>query len=602
MIKDDCEAELAKAMPALNAALREVEKLTRQDIQQVKAMKNPPLPVKIVMETVCHLFNLKPVKVNDPDNPGKKRDDFWPVSLQLVSQLDFVKQLQVFDRNAIDEVMIKRIEPYLEREEFQPEAVKKSSTAAFGISQWVRAMHTYYYVNRDVAPKRAALEQAESELKEVTDALAVKKAELQAVEDKIAELNALLQRNVDEKERLEKEMEMCSKKIQRADKLISGLGGEKARWGEVCAKLRLDFGNLTGDIMLSAGTIAYLGAFTSEYRASASREWASLCKAAGIPCSERFSLEAVLGDPVRIRAWTIDGLPNDSFSIDNAIMMHNAKRWPLLIDPQGQANKWVRSMVRARNLHVIKLTDRNFVRTLENCIPLGFPVLLENVAQELDPTLEPLLLRSTYREGNSTMIKLGDKPIEWSESFRFYITTKMRNPHYLPEIAVKVTLLNFMITPTGLEDQLLGIVVQRERPDLQEAKEKLVLQSADNARQLKEIEDQIIEVLSSSEGNILEDETAINIITVAKTKSNEISRQQAEAERTERQIDAARQGYAPVARHTSSLFFCVSDLAYIEPMYQYSLVWFIGEELQNMCRQWLSCVCTWVGMDTCACP
>lgn len=61
------------------------------------------------------------------------------------------------------------------------------------------------------------------------------------------------------------------------------------------------------------------------------------------------------------------------------------------------------------------------------------------------------------------MIRLGDNVIEYSQDFRFYITTKLRNPHYLPELSTKVSLLNFMITPEGLEDQLLGIVVAKER-------------------------------------------------------------------------------------------------------------------------------------------
>lgn len=60
-------------------------------------------------------------------------------------------------------------------------------------------------------------------------------------------------------------------------------------------------------------------------------------------------------------------------------------------------------------------------------------------------------------------IRLGENVIEYSNEFRFYITTKLRNPHYLPELATKVSLLNFMITPEGLEDQLLGIVVAKER-------------------------------------------------------------------------------------------------------------------------------------------
>lgn len=64
-------------------------------------------------------------------------------------------------------------------------------------------------------------------------------------------------------------------------------------------------------------------------------------------------------------------------------------------------------------------------------------------------------------------LRLGESVIEYSDDFRFYITTKLRNPHYLPELSTKVTLLNFMITPEGLEDQLLGIVVAKERYEFQ---------------------------------------------------------------------------------------------------------------------------------------
>ena len=73
-------------------------------------------------------------------------------------------------------------------------------------------------------------------------------------------------------------------------------------------------------------------------------------------------------------------------------------------------------------------------------------------------------------------IRLGDATIEYNNDFRFYITTKLRNPHYLPETSVKVTLLNFMITKEGLSDQLLGIVVAGERPDLEQQKNELVVQ------------------------------------------------------------------------------------------------------------------------------
>ena len=111
--------------------------------------------------------------------------------------------------------------------------------------------------------------------------------------------------------------------------------------------------------------------------------------------------------------------------------------------------------------------------------------------------------------------------MEYSPLFFFYITTKFRNPHYLPEISTKVTLLNFMITYDGLNDQLLGILVKKERPELEEEKEKLILEGASNKKQLSEIEKKILEVLMS-DGDILSDEKAINILTASKTTSNEI--------------------------------------------------------------------------------
>ena len=278
---------------------------------------------------------------------------------------------------------------------------------------------------------------------------------------------------------------------------------------------------------------------------------------------------------MKIREWGIAGLPNDSFSIDNGIMVANARRWPLMIDPQNQANKWVKNMEKANNLQVIKLTDGDYLRTLENAIQFGLPVLLENVEEELDPSLEPLLLKQIFKQGGVECIQLGEAVIEFSSDFRFYITTALRNPHYLPETAVKVTLLNFMITVDGLSDQLLGVVVAEERPELEEQRQELVITSAENKKRLKEIEDKILHVLSSSEGNILEDATAIQILSEAKVVSNEIEEKQKVAEVTQREIEAARAQYVTCGQYNAKLFFCIADLANIDPMYQYSLSWFI---------------------------
>ncbi|XP_027721801.1 dynein heavy chain 7, axonemal [Vombatus ursinus] len=576
-IKDECDADLAEALPILESALAALDTLTAQDITVVKSMKSPPAGVKIVMEAICILKGIKADKIPDPSGSGKKIEDFWGPAKRLLGDIRFLQSLHEYDKDNIPPAYMNIIRKnYLPNPDFVPEKIRNASTAAEGLCKWVIAMDSYDKVAKVVAPKKIKLAQAEGELKIAMDGLRKKQAALKEVQDKLARLQDTLQLNKQKKADLENQVDLCSKKLERAEQLIGGLGGEKTRWSQSALELGHLYVNLTGDILISSGVVAYLGAFTSHYRQNQTDEWTLSCRERDIPCSDDYSLTSSLGEPVKIRAWNIAGLPSDSFSIDNGIIIMNARRWPLMIDPQGQANKWVKNMEKANSLHIIKLNDADYVRTLENCIQFGTPVLLENVGEELDPILEPLLLKQTFKQGGSVCIRLGDSTIEYAPDFRFYITTKLRNPHYLPETSVKVTLLNFMITPEGMQDQLLGIVVARERPDLEEEKQALILQGAENKRQLKEIEDKILEVLSSSEGNILEDETAIKILSSSKALANEISEKQAVAEDTERKIDDTRMEYRPIAIHSSVLFFSIADLANIEPMYQYSLTWFIN--------------------------
>uniref|UniRef100_A0A8B9LGX2 Dynein, axonemal, heavy chain 7 n=1 Tax=Astyanax mexicanus TaxID=7994 RepID=A0A8B9LGX2_ASTMX len=568
-IEDECNADLAVALPILESALSALDTLTTQDITVVKSMKSPPAGVKLVMEAICILKGIKPDRVPDPSGSGKKVEDFWGPAKKLLGDMRFLQSLHEYNKDNIPPAYMTIIRnKYITNPDFVPEKIRTASTAAEGLCKWVCAMDSYDRVAKVVAPKKEKLAQAEGQVKVSMDSLQKKQAALKEVKEKIDKLKKTLEETKNKKADLENQVELCSKKLDRAEQLIGGLGGEKTRWSETALNLGELYNNLTGDILISAAIVAYLGAFTSSYR--------QVYTDRKIPCSKNVSLMNTLGEPVKIRSWNIAGLPSDSFSIDNAIIISNSNRWPLMIDPQGQANKWVKNMEKANSLRIIKLSDSDFVRTLENCIQFGTPVLLENVGEELDPILEPLLLKQTFKQGGSLCIRLGDSTIEYAPNFRFYITTKLRNPHYLPETSVKVTLLNFMITPEGMQDQLLGIVVARERPDLEEEKQALILQGAENKRQLQEIEDKILEVLSSSKGNILEDETAIQILSSSKVLANEISEKQAIAERTEQKIDETRMGYTPIAVHSAILFFSIADLANIEPMYQYSLTWFIN--------------------------
>jgi dynein heavy chain, axonemal len=250
----------------------------------------------------------------------------------------------------------------------------------------------------------------------------------------------------------------------------------------------------------------------------------------------------------------------------------------LMIDPQLQANQWVRKSCQGKgqSLQILRLNQASYARSLEGAITHGKPVLLEHVGEVLDPLLEPLLLKATFKAGSLVMIRLGDSTCEYSKDFRLFITTKLPNPHYSPEVCVQVTLLNFMATPDGLEDQMLGILVAREEPETERKRQNLIVESAQSKAQLKEIEDRILELLSNAKGNILDDEELINVLSNSKAASQRIEERVAEQEKTQAQVQETRQTYVPVAIRASALFFVVADLCNVEPMYQYSLEWFYG--------------------------
>ena len=583
--KDDVQNDLAEAIPALNDAVKALDTIKPNDINELKGLKKPPATVKLVCEAVCVYLDIKPQRIPDPEDPSKRIMDFWGPSQKMLGESGFIASLKGYDKDHISPKIIGIInKTYMTNELFTPANAKKASNAAAGLCKWAHAMSTYDRVAKVVKPKREALEAAEAELEITMAGLKKKQEALKMVEDNLADLEKKLSDAKNEKADLENQVDLCGKKLVRAEQLISGLGGEKTRWSQFKVDLNEQYVNLTGDVLISAGIMSYLGPFTSLFREKQVTKWVSSCLDKGLPASAKPSLTSTLGDPVKIRQWNIDGLPTDSFSIENGIVVQNARRWPLMIDPQGQANKWVRNMERDSNLKVVKPSDSDFLRTLENAVNFGSPVLMENVAEDLDPSLEPLLLKQIFKQGGVMCIRLGDTTVEYSDQFRFYLTTKMPNPHYLPEVAVKVTLLNFMITPEGLTDQLLGIVVSQERPDLEEQKEKLILEGAENKRKLKEVEDEILHILSSSQGNILEDESAIEALKQSKIIGDDIKEKQAVAEATEKDIDDVRSKYKPVAYSTQVLFFCISMLANIEPVYQYSLQWFISLFLSGIKR------------------
>lgn len=408
---------------------------------------------------------------------------------------------------------------------------------------WVRAMEVYGRIFRVVEPKRRRLHEA-------TALLAEKQATLKVAQDKLAKVNELMENlqkqyedRLQQKANLQAEAEATALKLDRAGKLVSGLAGEKVRWEISAGNLEESMGYLVGDCLIAAAFMSYMGPFLTHYRNEMVLDiWIPAIHELNVPCTPKFSFANFLSKPTAVREWNINGLPADAFSTENGVIVTKGKRWPLMVDPQGQAIKWVKNTESPKGLKIIDLQQPDFLRTLENAIQFGTPVLLQNIQESLDPSLQPVLNKAYTKQGGRLLLRLGDKEIEWNPDFRFYITTKMSNPHYPPEISTKVSIINFAVKEQGLEAQLLGAVVRKERPELEEQKDKLVINIAKGKAKLQELEDEILRLLNDAQGSLLDDEQLVNTLQVSKVTSNEVTQQLIVSEETEEKIDTAREG------------------------------------------------------------
>ncbi|KAL3317581.1 Dynein heavy chain 10, axonemal [Cichlidogyrus casuarinus] len=152
-----------------------------------------------------------------------------------------------------------------------------------------------------------------------------------------------------------------------------------------------------------------------------------------------------------------------------------------------------------------------------------------------------------------------------------YLNTKLPNPAFGPNVFGKSMVINYTVTLKGLEDQLLSVIVKCERRELEEQREHLVIETSENKKLLKDLEDSLLRELANSTGNMLDNVELVNTLEEAKKKAKEVSEKLILGAKTSADIEKLRDGYRPAARRGAILFFVLSDMSNINSMYQYSL-------------------------------
>ncbi|XP_017734863.1 PREDICTED: dynein heavy chain 17, axonemal isoform X4 [Rhinopithecus bieti] len=558
-----CETDLAKAEPALLAAQEALDTLNKNNLTELKSFGSPPDAVVNVTAAVMILTA-----------PGGKipKDKSWKAAKIMMGKVDtFLDSLKKFDKEHIPEACLKAFKPYQGNPTFDPEFIRSKSTAAAGLCSWCINIVRFYEVYCDVAPKRQALEEANAELAEAQE-------KLSRIKNKIAELNANLsnltsafEKATAEKIKCQQEADATNRVILLANRLVGGLASENVRWAESVENFRSQGVTLCGDVLLISAFVSYVGYFTKKYRNELMEKfWIPYIHNLKVPIPITNGLDplSLLTDDADVATWNNQGLPSDRMSTENATILCNTERWPLIVDAQLQGIKWIKNKY-SSELKAIRLGQKSYLDVIEQAISEGDTLLIENIGETVDPVLDPLLGRNTIKKGK--YIKIGDKEVEYHPKFRLILHTKYFNPHYKPEMQAQCTLINFLVTRDGLEDQLLAAVVAKERPDLEQLKANLTKSQNEFKIILKELEDSLLARLSAASGNFLGDTALVENLETTKHTASEIEEKVVEAKITEVKINEARENYRPAAERASLLYFILNDLNKINPIYQFSL-------------------------------
>uniref|UniRef100_A0A0R3TKG0 Dynein, axonemal, heavy chain 5 n=1 Tax=Rodentolepis nana TaxID=102285 RepID=A0A0R3TKG0_RODNA len=556
--KKEAEIALSKALPALEQARAALSELDKNDVTEIRSFVKPPQPVQVISECICVFKGMSDVS--------------WKAAKGMMADTNFLQSLQAMDMNSIGSKQLSTVKEHLISSKITMEQMRIVSKAGAGFLRFVHAVLEYCEVLQDVRPKRekvAKLEKLFSQNERDLDRI---KRKLARVEEDVRRYNEKLATAKEEQAALQEETKIMERRLEAADKLFNGLGLESVRWREEIETLKKKRQNLLGDCLVSAAFLTYSGPFFYNLRQRMLHDdWLPDISRRGIPISEDFKFNHLLTDEVTVANWNACGLPGDELSVQNGILTTRASRFPLFIDPQQQALKWLKTMEEKNKLRVATFNDPDFLKYLELAIKYGTPFLLEDVYDHIDPIIQNVLSKNILVEKNRSYVMLGDKKVEYDPNFRLYLNTKLSNPAYGPKVFGNATVINCTITEEALQNQLLDVIVKHEQSGLEEKKNMLIHTISDNRKILKKLESNLLLNFTLSTGNILDNEELINTMEETKHKVTDTAEKLVLAAKTSAEIEALTCAYRPAAKRGALLFFILTDMATISPMYQFAL-------------------------------
>jgi dynein heavy chain len=560
-IQVEADIELSKAKPAMDAANEAVNCLDKNSLNELKGFATPPSGVPDVTGAVLMMVE------------GEFKNHSWDRAKKMMSNLGgFLEKLQTYDAENMPDKLVEKMGKVLENPLISYEAMLSKSSAAANLAAWVVNVYGYNRIYVKVKPLMDALDQSNADKMAAEGSLALANESVAAANKVLADLREMLKKATIEKQEVEREKVACLARLDLAERLLNGLKSEGTRWGNDIKNLEVEKNTMLGDVLLASAFVSYISPFDAVFRNRIWRDmWMPDIIERGIPITPGIDVKDTLSDESNDALMMTQGLPADRMSLENGAIVSQCKRWPLLIDPQLQGVRWLYGKEGGDNLMLIQLSNSDWVKKMSYAVQNGKTVIIENCPVDIDATLDPILSRQLTKKGATLFVNFASEDIEYDRDFKLYLQTKLANPHFKPEIFAQCTLVNFIATEAGLEDQLLAKVVNVERPELEKQKQELVDMFNRFKVELRALEDDLLERLANAPEDILSDIPLIEGLEKTKAASEEIAIAVEKAKKTEIEINTAREEYRPAASESSMLYFLITDLWQIDHMYRYSL-------------------------------
>ncbi|KAG8470560.1 hypothetical protein KFE25_008981 [Diacronema lutheri] len=572
--KAGIELELSHAMPLLEAAQQAVGGIRSDNLNEIRSLKMPPEAIRDVLEGVLRIMG--------------NFDTSWISMKRFLSNRSVKDEILNFDSRKITPDVRESVKQLMQQKalSFDEMNIRRVSVAAAPLAAWVRANIEFSTVLHKVAPLEAQNAELEARLAASRERLVECQTQLSQLDGRVATLKSNFQKKTAEAENLRVSLERAETTLAAALRLIEKLGGERGRWDAQLQQLNAEMGRVPGKALMAAAFITYLADEEEATRAAAIARWAELLggatnggaragAAAGLEWAS-FSLQRFLSTEGQMLSWKAAGLPGDVLSMDNALVIQHALNVPFVIDPSAQATAWLVShLQRGGTVETVTPNEARFSTALELSVRFGKTCVVQEV-DAIEPILVPIVRRDLLRQGPRWVVQVGDKQIDFSESFRLFLTTRNQAPHLPPDAAALVTLVNFSVTRGGLEGQLLGLTIKHEQPELESQKSALLQAEEELKVQLEGLERQLLDELATSSGNILENKALIESLNETKAKSNTISDKLQQSTQLQISLDQQRDVYRPVAIVGSAVFFALVELRRLNGMYAFSLPGFLA--------------------------